>query len=87
MARTALYTHSICVEHEPGPGHPECPDRLRSINEHLAVERFGALDRREAPLTVRETLKHVHSANLVDTILENVPDDGYVGIDGDTINT
>ena len=85
MARTALYTHSICVEHEPGPGHPECPDRLRSINEHLAVERFGALDRREAPLTVRETLKHVHSANLVDTILENVPDDGYVGIDGDTI--
>ena len=85
MARTALYTHSICIEHEPGPGHPECPDRLRSINEHLAVERFGALDRREAPLTESGALKHVHAASLVDTILESVPENGYVGIDGDTI--
>ncbi|MBT6441305.1 MAG: histone deacetylase family protein [Alphaproteobacteria bacterium] len=85
MARTALYTHAICVEHEPGQGHPECPDRLRSINQHLAVERFDALDRHEAPMSDATVLKNVHNAELVDTILANVPAQGYAAIDGDTL--
>ena len=28
---TALITHPACLEHDTGPYHPECPDRLRSV--------------------------------------------------------
>ena len=28
---TLLYTHSACLEHDPGPYHPESPARLRAV--------------------------------------------------------
>ena len=26
-----LLTHRACLHHDPGPHHPECPDRLRAV--------------------------------------------------------
>ncbi len=28
---TLLYTHPSSLEHDPGPGHPESPARIRQI--------------------------------------------------------
>ena len=28
---TALITHPACIEHEPGPLHPESPQRLSAV--------------------------------------------------------
>ncbi|HWH82491.1 MAG TPA: histone deacetylase family protein, partial [Burkholderiaceae bacterium] len=32
---TAFYSHSECRAHEMGRGHPECPQRLSAIDDHL----------------------------------------------------
>ena len=44
-----LYTHPACLEHDPGPEHPESPSRLRAVLRALDHDRFAALDRIEAP--------------------------------------
>lgn len=41
VRKTALYTHADMVSHNPGEGHPECPERLtkalRAIKEAMPV--------------------------------------------------
>jgi acetoin utilization deacetylase AcuC-like enzyme len=36
-----LYTHRACQQHDPGPQHPECPDRLRAVLRALETEEFS----------------------------------------------
>ena len=42
---TLLLTHPASLDHLTPPGHPERPDRLRSVGEVLAEERFKPLVR------------------------------------------
>ncbi len=82
---TAYITHPDCLRHEMGPGHPECPARLASINEHMRAS--GMLDELrclEAPLAEEEDLKRVHRAAYVDLIFDNAPTEGYAQLDPDT---
>ena len=81
---TLLYTHASCVEHDPGTYHPECPDRLRSVNKALGADAFKALVRREAPEAQVEDIERVHVQSYVETLLENVPKSGKVHLDPDT---
>ena len=39
---TAYITHADCLRHEMGAGHPECPDRLKSVNDEM--RNSGVLD-------------------------------------------
>jgi acetoin utilization deacetylase AcuC-like enzyme len=82
---TAYITHPDCLQHEMGAGHPECPERLLAINEHMRtsglLERVHAL---EAPLAAQEDLKRIHRAAYVDLIFEHAPAEGYVQLDPDT---
>lgn len=82
---TAYITHADCLRHEMGPGHPECPDRLAAVNEHMRssglLEELRCL---EAPLADGDDLKRVHRASYVDQIFENAPTEGYVQLDPDT---
>ena len=84
MAKTLLFNHPVCAEHDPGARHPESGARLRAIEDALAAEPFAALERREPPPATPETLAWAHDRALVDAILANVPDDGRVAIDADT---
>src|SRR5271154_1760892 len=82
---TAYITHADCLRHEMGAGHPESPDRLSAINEHM--RQSGLLDELrclEAPLANADDLKRVHRAAYVDLIFENAPAEGYVQLDPDT---
>jgi acetoin utilization deacetylase AcuC-like enzyme len=81
---TALFTHPICIEHNPGQDHPESPARLKSVMDALSREEFDALDRREAPLSDIASIKAVHQVELVDLVMENIPEMGQKFLDPDT---
>src|SRR5437868_8439906 len=82
---TLLYTHPACLEHDPGPYHPESPVRLRAILEALEAPEFARLERRAAPEAAIEDLMRVHPRALVERLLAAVPETGHRGIDADTI--
>jgi acetoin utilization deacetylase AcuC-like enzyme len=81
----ALYTHPVCLAHDPGPGHPESPARLAAVLDALAKPPFDALDRRTAPRATRTQLERVHRADLVDEILSSAPATGWRRLDADTV--
>ena len=54
---TFLYTHPVCIEHDPGNSHPECPDRLRSVMAGLSMGEFDDLRQIEAPLIEIDEIK------------------------------
>ena len=82
----ALFTHAACLNHDPGPGHPESPARLQAVLRALEAPAFARLDRREAPLASIAQLGRVHAPAYVDAILAAEPEDGESrALDGDTI--
>jgi acetoin utilization deacetylase AcuC-like enzyme len=83
---TVLISHPVCLRHEMGPGHPECPDRLRAIDEALHAQGlFDFLQHHAAPAATREQLERVHSAAYVREIFARAPEEGRVMLDPDTI--
>jgi len=81
---TLLYTHRACLDHDPGPGHPECPARIEAVWTALDAPAFAGLIRREAPRATVEALERVHSRAHIDRTLALIPAQGYASIDGDT---
>ena len=80
-----LFTHAACLDHDPGPGHPESPARLRAILRALDAPGFARLDRRDAPLASVGQLVRVHTPAYVDAILAAEPAEGdSFALDGDT---
>src|SRR5436853_593965 len=77
---TLLYTHPACLEHDPGPYHPESPDRLRAILEALEAPEFARLERRAAPEAAIEDLVRVHPRASVERLLAAVPETGRRGL-------
>lgn len=82
---TLLYSHPICLEHDPGRHHPESSARLRAVLSALDGPEFAKLERREAPEARLDDLLRVHSRRHVERTLGSVPRSGHVGIDADTI--
>ena len=81
----AYITHADCARHEMGAHHPECPERLGAINDHLLVK--GLLDYMvpyDAPLATEEQLARAHSSLYVMEIIDSAPTEGYRQIDPDT---
>ena len=66
---TAFFTHMECRGHDMGHGHPECPQRLDAIEDHLlAVGLEVALQRRDAPLVDLQHVQFAHSAGYVNEL-------------------
>lgn len=81
----AFITHPDCIRHEMGSHHPECPERLAAISDHLLVK--GLLDYMhvyDAPLATEEQLGRAHSALYVREIISAAPLEGYHQVDPDT---
>ena len=82
----ALITHPDCLGHDPGPGHPECPARLRAVLAALDAPEFSALHRVEAPLADAAELALVHPPAYVAAILAVRPEGaGRRMLDADTL--
>ena len=81
-----LFSHRACLQHDPGPQHPECPDRLRAVLRALEAEEFVHLIRDEAPRATVEQLTRIHPAQYVEAILGIRPEpDESVALDADTV--
>jgi len=81
----ALYTHPACLEHDPGPGHPEAPARLEAVLEAFDDPRFAAVERHSAPRASREQLERVHRRAHVEHILGVMPKSGWMQLEADTV--
>ncbi len=63
---TAYFTHADCRLHDMGAGHPECPERLGAIEDHLLASGLDvALTRFEAPLASAGDLALAHDSGYV----------------------
>jgi acetoin utilization deacetylase AcuC-like enzyme len=83
---TWIYTHEACLEHQPGPHHPESPQRLSAVLQALDEPEFASTVRREAPRGTREQILRVHDLDYVDAVEGAAPKQGYLALDaGDTI--
>jgi len=85
MTTCAWITHTACAAHEMGPGHPECPERLDAISDHLiATGLMQLLIPYDAPAATEEQLERAHTANHVRSMIALAPSEGYVQLDPDT---
>ncbi len=87
---TVFYSHPDCRLHDMGPGHPECPQRLDAISDHLLATGLDiALDYREAPQATLAQLERAHSTGYVlqlqDMLLRLREDGSTRAMDPDTI--
>ncbi len=70
---TAYYTHAECRLHDMGEGHPECPQRLDAIADHLRATGLDiALDYQDAPLATEAQIERAHAAGYVLDILDRM---------------
>lgn len=81
-----IYSSDYCLEHHPGPTHPECPERLTAVRRALRAPEFAGVEWKDAPLGTREQLLLVHTPKYVNQIERMRPKTGYVPLDGgDTV--
>ena len=83
---TAFYSHPVFFKHEMGPHHPESPERLWAIHDHLTRKGLMALmDVREPIEATDQDILRVHTADYLDYLVASVPKDRpYHGLDPDT---
>jgi acetoin utilization deacetylase AcuC-like enzyme len=82
---TLYYTHPDFLFHETGIGHPECADRLRSIENALSTPEFSTLIRQSAPLGTEQQIRLIHPQFHIDAILDAIPEQGEHYLDHDTV--
>ena len=74
-----LLTDKAMVRHDPGPGHPERPERLGAVLSWLDARGIPVTPPRPVP---REALLRVHTQAYVDAI--EATDGQFVQLDPDT---
>jgi acetoin utilization deacetylase AcuC-like enzyme len=83
---TAFITHPDCLLHDMGAMHPECPARLRAIDDQLIASGLSNyLVHVDAPLARREQLARVHAKEYIAEIEANSPKRGMTHLDPDTV--
>jgi acetoin utilization deacetylase AcuC-like enzyme len=90
MSQTAFFSHPDCRLHDMGRGHPECPQRLDAIEDHLLATGLDlALQRREAPCANESDLLLAHSRQHLERLhamRERVlVSDHPIAVDPDTV--
>jgi len=66
---TGYFSHPDCLAHDMGPGHPECPQRIRAIEDHLRALGLDALMLSpDVPLASNADLALAHELNYVLTL-------------------
>ena len=82
---TKLITSRGCLEHLTTPGHPERPQRLAAVLNHLRDTGMAAdLDVQEASEACREDIARVHGTAYLDALERLSPASGLVRLDPDT---
>jgi acetoin utilization deacetylase AcuC-like enzyme len=80
-----ILTHAACLQHAPGPGHPESPDRLKAVLRALDAPAFAAIARIEAPIVERALIDRVHPGVEYAQIFAHAPCVQTLRLDADTV--
>ncbi len=78
-------THTDCLFHDAGSGHPERPDRLRAVLHAIDEDTYPELIREQAPLATDSQLALAHSDGYVQKLLAAIPASGRRNLDPDTV--
>ena len=77
-----VFTSPACLDHDPGPGHPETTRRLPTILERIRRQATASII--TAPPSDRSPLLRVHPASHLD-FLESVARGGGGRVESDTV--
>ncbi len=78
----ALLFDSLCIAHDPGPDHPESPQRLEAIWRNLSARPVAGTEVVSPPRATEAQLERVHGAEHVRKLLSLSGRSGY--LDDDT---
>ena len=79
-----FFTHSDMLDHRPGEGHPERPERLKAVTDSLSDATDLDLETFEAPLADPQDLLRVHPKAFVERLFAAAPRAGLAYLDPDT---
>jgi acetoin utilization deacetylase AcuC-like enzyme len=82
---TLFLSHPAALTHDPGPGWPDSPERMRAILSALEAPRFAGLARAEAPLVTREALLRVHAPAHLERVEQASPKEGRSHLGADAV--
>lgn len=86
MGRLAFIYHPIFLEHHPGAGHPERPERLKAIVDFLKQKNFFTRIEQKEPIKITpQYLQLIHEPEYVEHILTLSGQQGVVLDGGDTV--
>ncbi|HEY8608594.1 MAG TPA: histone deacetylase family protein [Noviherbaspirillum sp.] len=81
----AYISHSDCSRHEMGAMHPESPERIDAIHDHLLMKGLlGFMQSYDAPLATEAQLARAHTLLHVHEMAAKSPSEGYAQVDPDT---
>jgi acetoin utilization deacetylase AcuC-like enzyme len=80
-----ILTHTDCLAHDPGAGHPETPLRLAGVLSAIDSAAFiKSLVIEDAPLGTEAQILLAHHDSHLQRIKETAPEKGEAALDGDT---
>jgi acetoin utilization deacetylase AcuC-like enzyme len=77
-----LHADDVFIEHDTGPGHPECPERAKVIARALSKHPFVSRTEKARSFAKKEDLALVHDAGYLDALESAVKEGG--SLDADT---
>ncbi len=82
---TGFITHTACAAHEMGSWHPESPERLAAIHDHLiAIGLAPHLVHIDAPAAALAAIERAHDRRYIERLRARIPKHGYAPVDPDT---
>jgi acetoin utilization deacetylase AcuC-like enzyme len=83
MHDLVIFTNEAMTQHNQGLDHPECSARLECILDMVKHDLPDITVEKSYP-TDEDLILLAHPQSHLDSILDNIPFDGYHAIDGDT---
>lgn len=86
LMTTAYITHTDTLLHHMGSDHPERPDRISAIQDHLSnTDLFTLLEYFDAVEASDQQLRLAHSAKYIQSLIDGAPLQGEKKLDIDTV--
>ncbi|MHB8270255.1 histone deacetylase family protein [Bradyrhizobium sp.] len=82
---TIVFSHPVCLLHNPGLDHPESGARLSAVLDSLREPEFRDLLWREAPRPDTSILEQVHSPQYIAKVFDRVASSPQWNLDEDTV--
>ena len=83
--KTGIITTDTYLNHDTGQGHPERPDRVTVVIDHLKKIKSNNLIWKKPKKFDPKYLEYAHDKNYLDNVNDSFPKQGLNFLDGDTI--